>query len=307
MASLERHWGLVLALVGGLAVLTRALRPARSRAQPRRSRLPPARQPLRPSGGREVDGVVHFERADGSEVWRTVRRMDAFDFLEEQGAVDGYVVTSLPDMIELNMRDSAAYRDWLAECAKQIFVRLKPRSIAIFYQSDAKVAGEWLDKSAIIQGAIASIGGRLLWHKIAVFASRVDLARNAGRPQYSHVLAFSKDVRNDEAWLVAAATPDVIIRGEMPWARAMGVGACEAACKLVRAAVAHEGDRSGAPRACVIDPFCGMGTILAVANEYGLDSVGVELNLKRSIAARQLVLLGATESRRRRGHEGEAD
>jgi tRNA G10 N-methylase Trm11 len=38
----------------------------------------------------------------------------------------------------------------------------------------------------------------------------------------------------------------------------------------------------------VVDPFCGLGTILAVANEHGLDAIGVELSSKRARKARRL-------------------
>ena len=38
----------------------------------------------------------------------------------------------------------------------------------------------------------------------------------------------------------------------------------------------------------IVDPFCGQGTVLAVANELGLDAVGVELNRKRAARSRVL-------------------
>jgi tRNA G10 N-methylase Trm11 len=38
----------------------------------------------------------------------------------------------------------------------------------------------------------------------------------------------------------------------------------------------------------VVDPFCGHGTVLAVANEFGLDAVGVELSAKRARKARRM-------------------
>lgn len=294
---------LSVAISAGVAIaitLIRAARATRLGARKRRLRCTAARQPLRLLDSCSAGDTAAFELADGRNVSRTVRRMDALDFLAQNDVLDGYVVTSLPDIVELNLHDLAAYRRWLAERAEEIFARLPPRSIAIFYQSDAKLGGEWLDKSHVIQTAIASLGGTLLWHKIALFTSCGDFSRVTGRPQYSHVLAFGKDVRNDEAWLLSAATPDVLLRGEMPWARAMGIGACEAACKLVAAAVAHEAGQPGAPSGRIIDPFCGMGTILAVANEFGLDALGVELNLKRSVASRRLVLLRGEESSARR-------
>jgi tRNA G10 N-methylase Trm11 len=40
----------------------------------------------------------------------------------------------------------------------------------------------------------------------------------------------------------------------------------------------------------VVDPFCGVGTVLAVANETGLDAIGVELNRKRARKARTLTV-----------------
>jgi tRNA G10 N-methylase Trm11 len=47
----------------------------------------------------------------------------------------------------------------------------------------------------------------------------------------------------------------------------------------------------------VVDPFCGVGTMLAVANAHGLGAVGVELSPKRAERARRLVLGPAIGSR----------
>jgi tRNA/tmRNA/rRNA uracil-C5-methylase (TrmA/RlmC/RlmD family) len=40
----------------------------------------------------------------------------------------------------------------------------------------------------------------------------------------------------------------------------------------------------------VVDPFCGVGTVLAVANTLGLGAIGVERNRKRAEEARALVV-----------------
>jgi tRNA G10 N-methylase Trm11 len=40
----------------------------------------------------------------------------------------------------------------------------------------------------------------------------------------------------------------------------------------------------------VVDPFCGHGTMLAVANAAGLDALGVELSRKRAEKARALTI-----------------
>ena len=69
--------------------------------------------------------------------------------------------------------------------------------------------------------------------------------------------------------------------GAMPWPRAMGAAACAAVAQFV---VAHTACRT------VVDPFCGVGTMLAVANNRGLNAVGVELSRRRAARARQLRL-----------------
>jgi hypothetical protein len=67
----------------------------------------------------------------------------------------------------------------------------------------------------------------------------------------------------------------------MPWSRAMGVDACRLACRYL---IENTQTR------VVVDPFCGKGTVLAVANGMGLDAVGVELSSKRRKTARALVI-----------------
>jgi tRNA G10 N-methylase Trm11 len=67
----------------------------------------------------------------------------------------------------------------------------------------------------------------------------------------------------------------------MPWSRAMGVEACRVALRFVREETATR---------LVVDPFCGRGTVLAVANAMGFDALGIDLGAKRCKAARALTL-----------------
>jgi hypothetical protein len=79
--------------------------------------------------------------------------------------------------------------------------------------------------------------------------------------------------------------PDVITdAGEQKWVRAMGVRAAAHAVRFVR-------DQVGAR--VVLDPFCGVGTVLAVANALGLDALGVEKARKRAEQARDLRVTAA--------------
>jgi predicted deacylase len=68
----------------------------------------------------------------------------------------------------------------------------------------------------------------------------------------------------------------------------MGLHACRAACEAVIAFT---------PTRVVLDPFCGHGTVLAVANALGLDAIGVELGGKRARKARALTIEALLERR----------
>jgi hypothetical protein len=68
----------------------------------------------------------------------------------------------------------------------------------------------------------------------------------------------------------------------MLWSQAMGLAACKLACEYV---LSHTVTRT------VVDPFCGQGSVLAVANGLGLDAVGVEVGRKRAQRARTLTLV----------------
>lgn len=76
--------------------------------------------------------------------------------------------------------------------------------------------------------------------------------------------------------------PDVITdAGRQPWVRAMGVRAAAHAVRFARDQVAAK---------IIFDPFCGVGTVLAVANAFGLDALGVEQAKKRCEQARVLAV-----------------
>jgi tRNA G10 N-methylase Trm11 len=75
--------------------------------------------------------------------------------------------------------------------------------------------------------------------------------------------------------------PDV---GERPWSHSIGTAAAAAAVASVRLL-------SPSTQTIVV-PCCGLGTILAAANEQGYAAVGIERNRKRALAARTFGLDG---------------
>lgn len=186
------------------------------------------------------------------------------------------VVTSLPDSSEIPRLDFEGWREWFIETSALICSRVAPNSVAIFFQTDVKREGRWVDKGFLVSLGAERASSTLLWHKVVCRAPAG--TTTFGRPAYAHLLCFSKDLRLTPAQSFADVIPEL---GAMPWPRAMGTRACAEACRFL---LAHTACRS------VVDPFCGIGTLLAVANEHGLDAIGVELSAKRARRARTLML-----------------
>ncbi len=184
------------------------------------------------------------------------------------------MITSLPDYSEFPGLTLDEWKSWFADAAALVLSRCPDDGVSIFYQTDIKRDGTWVDKGYLCQKAAEREGHQLLWHKLVC---RVP-AGNAsfGRPGYSHLICFSKGIRAE----IAASTADVLPEaGETTWTRGMGHKACQAACRFVL---------KNTPSRTIVDPFCGHGSVLAVANELGLDAVGVELSRKRAKIARTL-------------------
>jgi hypothetical protein len=200
------------------------------------------------------------------------------------------IVTSLPDVSELPQLGLDAWRDWFVETSQLACEAAHEDATVIFFQTDIKRDGRWVDKGYLVQKAAERSGLACLFHKIVCRAGPG--TTTFGRPAYAHLLAFSKKARFE----IARSIPDVLPSpGHMPWSRAMGVAACELTCRFLR-------DTTPARR--VIDPFCGAGTMLAIANRFGLAALGVEISRRRAKKAAQLrldVAEAATEGATREG------
>lgn len=212
-----------------------------------------------------------------SEPTRTVHCGDGVAFLAHRLPDDHAIITSLPDHSELPSLGIAGWRDWFIETTALACRAVGDEAVAIFYQTDVKHDGRWIDKGHMVHCGADAAGSSLLWHKIV---SRVPPGQTTfGRPAYAHLLCVSRNRR----LAAGTSTPDVLpALGEMTWSRAMGSEACAAAVRFVASIGAR----------CVVDPFCGLGSVLAVANAQGLDAIGVELSKRRARKARGLVLGG---------------
>ena len=181
---------------------------------------------------------------------------------------DAGVLTSLPNVDEFGHRDLNRWRPWFEDAAALVMRSTPQQGACVFFQTDVKHEGAWVDKAYLLQRAAERVGALLVWHKIALRAPPGTTTNK--RPGFAHLLCFSQTIRADET----NATPDVLERlGDQDWARSMGV---EVASTAVRWLAAHAGART------VVAPFCGVGTALDAAHALGLASIGIERNPGRA-------------------------
>ena len=112
------------------------------------------------------------------------------------------------------------WRQGFSDTSALVCRSVAPRAAAIFFQTDVKRDGAWVDKAYLVQRGAEAAGSALLWHKVVCRAPAG--TATFGRPAYAHLLCFSKELRLEPK----DSTADVLPRlGEMTWARAMGVEA----------------------------------------------------------------------------------
>lgn len=212
-------------------------------------------------------------QSDPAAPQREIICADAIAWMRARGRIDGAcAVTSLPDVSELG-RSLPVWREWFLEAVRLVVASVPDDSAALFFQSDIKRDGAWIDKGALVIGAAGDAGARVLFHKIV--CRRPPGMLTQGRPGFTHLVAVSRAMRCPDVLPI----PDVIRdAGRSLWVRAMGVRAAAHAVRFAR-------DQVGAK--LVFDPFCGVGTVPAVANALGLDSLGVELARKRCEQSRE--------------------
>lgn len=189
-------------------------------------------------------------------------------------------MTSLPDVSEVPALSFSEWRAWFVDAARAVLGWVPRDGVTMFYQSDIRHAGEWIDKAYLVQRAAEGGAAKLLFHKIVCRKPAGTVG--FGRATYSHLLAFGGEALELGSLASSPSGPDVLPEaGTMSFSRAMGLAAARLACTFLRDATATR---------VVVDPFCGQGGVLAVANAMGFDAIGIDLSARRCRSARKLVV-----------------
>jgi hypothetical protein len=194
---------------------------------------------------------------------------DAVDWLSKARGV-GAVVTSLPDAEEIG-RPVDEWAAWFQQAAAACMKAADETAPAIFYQTDRKADGRVYSKAGLLLAAANESGIRLLWHKIVL--RRAVGAIDIHRPTFTHLMAFSVRARP------GTASADVIERGKMIYPNAMGLAVAGFACRFA----------AGCSQS-MVDPFCGRGTVPAVASAIGMDATGIDIDPAQIEKAKTLTI-----------------
>lgn len=195
---------------------------------------------------------------------------DALDWLQQpQNMKHGAIITGPPDPAEIGM-DPHDYPAWLDQVLTLSLRATKGGTPCTFIVTDRKADGGTISKAHAAMTLAHDHGMRLLWHKVVLRRDpgKVDLHR----PGYSHLLAFG-----DDRVRPGTATPDVIPTGQRLYANGTDT---RAATVAIRHALLHTTH--------ITDPFCGRGTIPALAAAMGATAVGVDIDPAQVERARAL-------------------
>jgi hypothetical protein len=207
------------------------------------------------------------ERSD--DRMREVICCDAFEKLRMIEPVTA-IITSLPDASEVEC-GLDGYVEWFTLGVGTILNCVSPGGVAIFYQGDRKHKGLLLSKATLLCNAACALNFQLLWHKIVLRNPPGTV--NLYRPSYLHMMAFSRSLK------AGRPTADVIDRGPTIYKNGMSINAAVVAVRFAARQAKTD---------IIHDPFCGRGTVLAVANALGIKSVGFDISEQQCAYARDL-------------------
>jgi len=239
-----------------------------------------------------------------TEPSRNVICADALEWLSKPDAVPmgAVVLTGIPDACDV--RNFApthdAWERWFLRAAGSVLEALPPHGVVIFVQTDDRdaIRGQ-VSKFALVMQAAADHAQsvKLLWHRVVHFGT-VDEGCH-GCVKFSHLICFRKNSPSKghgEPEMPASSAsnggghlepvhglPDVLWRGIKP----RGLNAARSfGAHMTRVVLQWATQQLGVHT--VVDPFCGAGTVLAVANVLGLCAVGIDISSKRTKQAQTM-------------------
>lgn len=204
----------------------------------------------------------------GRPTTKLVCQEDVLAWLDANPLREGQaIVASIPDAAELPNSDRDPWKVWFQTVARRVIECAPEHSPVVFYQSDVRHAGGWIDKSYLVQQMAEQAGATLLLHRVVCRHPAGTIT--FGRSTYSHLLMFGKKLRNSQRFGYSDVIPD---GGPAAWVRGIGLHSCEAIVRMIKQESVCDS---------IVHLFCGKGLLLEIARREGYDVVGVDLSKKQ--------------------------
>lgn len=171
------------------------------------------------------------------------------------------ILTGICDLDETDM-EMTGYLDFFNRVVQLIFNKVDPDGYVVFIQTDRKYQRQWIDKSFIISDIANRNGFKMAWHKIILHreVGRTDLHR----PTYAHMLCYTVNGTTGSAF------PDVLPVSSKLYKNGTPILAARSALEFIK--------QYNKVSSLVLDPFVGQGTVPAIANALGMDSIGIDID-----------------------------
>jgi hypothetical protein len=182
----------------------------------------------------------------------------------------GPIAASIPTAIEVGLEPLTEWATFATKAVADIVDAAGPHP-TILVQTDRLVGGQTMSWPGIIASAVPA--KPITWHKIAL-RRPVDTI-DIHRPTYRHVICLGGRP--------GRRTPDVWTDGPVLWAHGTGIETARRIADYVADYVATHDD------AVALNPFCGVGTILAAFQTAGLSAIGCDNNPDRIFDTRWLL------------------
>jgi hypothetical protein len=205
-----------------------------------------------------------------NEAMKTIICADSLEWLPSNRD-QGSIITSLPDASEIGLDDLDKYEQWVRHAATEIFASASEGCPVIFVQTDRRKGGRQFSKANLLMNIAQEKGWFLLWHKIEL--SQEVGKSNLYRPAFRNMICFGRGKMS-----AGQATADVIPPSKGLYDMAFGFEAARVCVGFAQRFTNR-----------VCDPFCGYGTVLHVAEDFDMDSVGVDIDPDCCEAARNFV------------------
>lgn len=213
-----------------------------------------------------TEEVIEYHRTP--ERW--VICADAYQYIKASDGGFKAVICGVPGLAETGL-EWEDWQEWANFHISAICEKMDPNGVFMVYCTDRRKNGRLLDRQHVLSAYAQASGLRPIFHKII-------LRRDPGksdlfRPAYSNLIAFSKNIT------AGSPTPDVIHAGRMEYKNAIGANASRFAMEFFGRKTDTE---------TVLNPYCGSGSVLKIANEYGFRAIGIDNDREQCEYAKNL-------------------